>query len=112
MKTTEYPNSAGALTLFSECARRGAQQCSRGARDRDVSGGGTSHALLRPGTAALRQRWWVMLLVTALVHTGARARAQGVNSAAAINHVLELDGTNSYVELPPNIFSNLTQATI
>ena len=26
--------------------------------------------------------------------------------------VLELDGTNSYVELPPNIFSNLTEATV
>lgn len=28
------------------------------------------------------------------------------------NHVLELDGTNSWVELPPNIFTNLTEATV
>ena len=28
------------------------------------------------------------------------------------NHVLELDGNNSFVELPPNIFSNLTEATV
>lgn len=28
------------------------------------------------------------------------------------NHVLELDGTNSFVELPPNIFNDLTEATV
>jgi ligand-binding sensor domain-containing protein len=28
------------------------------------------------------------------------------------NHVLELDGTGGYVELPPNIFNDLTQATV
>jgi hypothetical protein len=28
------------------------------------------------------------------------------------NHILELDGTNSFIELPPNIFSNLTEATV
>ena len=31
---------------------------------------------------------------------------------AAPNRVLELDGTNSYVLLPPNIFTNLTEATL
>jgi signal transduction histidine kinase len=31
---------------------------------------------------------------------------------AATNRVLELDGTNSYVELPPNIFNDLTEATV
>jgi PAS domain S-box-containing protein len=31
---------------------------------------------------------------------------------ATPNHVLDLDGTNSYVELPPNIFTNLTEATV
>ena len=30
----------------------------------------------------------------------------------ATNLVLDLDGTNSYVELPPNIFTNLTEATV
>lgn len=28
------------------------------------------------------------------------------------NHVLDLDGTNSWIELPPNIFTNLTEATV
>jgi PAS domain S-box-containing protein len=28
------------------------------------------------------------------------------------NHVLELDGSGGYVELPPNIFNSLTQATV
>ena len=32
--------------------------------------------------------------------------------AGAQNRVLELDGNGSYVELPPNIFRNLTQATV
>ena len=32
--------------------------------------------------------------------------------AATPNHVLELDGTNSCVELPPNIFNDLTEATV
>lgn len=32
--------------------------------------------------------------------------------ATAQNRVLELDGNGSYVELPPNIFRNLTQATV
>jgi signal transduction histidine kinase/ligand-binding sensor domain-containing protein/DNA-binding NarL/FixJ family response regulator len=31
---------------------------------------------------------------------------------AAVNHVLELDGDGDYVELPPNIFTNLTEATV
>jgi signal transduction histidine kinase len=32
--------------------------------------------------------------------------------AAPANQVLTLDGTNSYVELPANLFANLTQATV
>lgn len=35
-----------------------------------------------------------------------------VPSAAAQNRVLDLDGYRSYVELPPNIFTNLTEATV
>ncbi len=31
---------------------------------------------------------------------------------AATNRVLDLDGTNSFVELPPGIFTNLTEATV
>lgn len=33
-------------------------------------------------------------------------------TAPAQNRVLELDGNGSYVELPPNIFQNLTEATV
>jgi len=32
--------------------------------------------------------------------------------ASTTNLVLELDGTNSWVELPPNIFKDLTNATV
>ena len=32
--------------------------------------------------------------------------------ASTTNRVLELDGTNSWVELPPNIFNDLTEATV
>jgi signal transduction histidine kinase/DNA-binding response OmpR family regulator/ligand-binding sensor domain-containing protein len=39
----------------------------------------------------------------------APALAQG---PAGANRVLDLDGTNSYVELPPDIFTNLTDATV
>ena len=31
---------------------------------------------------------------------------------AATNHVVELDGAGGYVELPPNLFNDLTQATV
>jgi hypothetical protein len=34
------------------------------------------------------------------------------NFALAQNRVLELDGNGSYVELPPDIFTNLTEATV
>jgi signal transduction histidine kinase/DNA-binding response OmpR family regulator/ligand-binding sensor domain-containing protein len=33
-------------------------------------------------------------------------------TSAATRHVLELDGTGGYVELPPNIFNNLDEATV
>ncbi len=33
-------------------------------------------------------------------------------SPAVPHHVLELDGTGGYVELPPNIFNDLTEATV
>jgi signal transduction histidine kinase/DNA-binding response OmpR family regulator/ligand-binding sensor domain-containing protein len=33
-------------------------------------------------------------------------------TGADSHHVLELDGTNSYVELPPNIFNDFTEATV
>jgi PAS domain S-box-containing protein len=32
--------------------------------------------------------------------------------ASSTNHVLELDGTGGYVELPPNIFNDLDEATV
>src|SRR5262245_63007082 len=33
-------------------------------------------------------------------------------AATGLNRVLQLDGTNSYVQLPSNIFDSLTQATV
>jgi len=41
----------------------------------------------------------------------ARVHAQPA-SPATTNHVLELDGSNSFVELPPNILNDLTQSTV
>jgi hypothetical protein len=38
--------------------------------------------------------------------------ALAITSCPAQNRVLELDGNGSYVELPPNIFNNLTEATV
>jgi hypothetical protein len=38
--------------------------------------------------------------------------AVAISAAPAQNRVLELDGNGSYVELPPNIFNNLTEATV
>jgi signal transduction histidine kinase/DNA-binding response OmpR family regulator/ligand-binding sensor domain-containing protein len=35
-----------------------------------------------------------------------------LDAQPAIHHVLDCDGTNSYVELPPNIFNSLTEATV
>jgi signal transduction histidine kinase/ligand-binding sensor domain-containing protein/DNA-binding response OmpR family regulator/protocatechuate 3,4-dioxygenase beta subunit len=39
------------------------------------------------------------------------AHAQSA-STAVVNHVLELDGHGSYVELPSNMFTNLTEGTV
>src|SRR5215470_8273210 len=33
-------------------------------------------------------------------------------SSVATNHVLELDGTNSYVQLPDNVFHEFTEGTV
>jgi hypothetical protein len=35
-----------------------------------------------------------------------------LDAQTATNHVLELDGTGGYVELPPNIFNDLDEATV
>ncbi|MBL9176292.1 MAG: LamG domain-containing protein, partial [Verrucomicrobiales bacterium] len=40
------------------------------------------------------------------------APGPGSTEATALGNVLELDGNNSYVELPPRIFKNLTNATV
>jgi len=52
-----------------------------------------------------------LLAGVGLLAQPARVHAQPA-SPATTNHVLELDGRNSFVELPPNILNNLTQATV
>ena len=55
-----------------------------------------------------------------LVFAGALTAGFAVNAQPAdaglqpgtTNHVLSLDGDNSYVELPSNIFAHLTEATV
>ncbi|MCW5554049.1 MAG: response regulator [Verrucomicrobiae bacterium] len=49
---------------------------------------------------------WLLLLAVATPVLGQPA------NAPTPNRVLELDGTNSWAELPPNIFTNLTEATV
>ena len=48
-----------------------------------------------------RKNWLVLLAILS-----------ACDLASAQNRVLELDGNGSYVELPPNIFTNLTEATV
>ncbi len=57
----------------------------------------------------MRTTFFVFCLV--LLAVADQVQSQPVTSSAP-NHVLELDGTNSWVELPPNIFTNLTEATV
>ena len=40
------------------------------------------------------------------------ARLPSAAEFKPLDMVLELDGTNSFVELPPNIFNDLTEATV
>ena len=51
---------------------------------------------------------WIAAIVLPTAGLGLSLHAQ----PATTNRVLELDGTGSYVELPPNSFNNLSQATI
>lgn len=53
--------------------------------------------------------WFGLLAGVGLLTQLSALQAQ---PAATTNYVLELDGKNSYVELPPNIFNHLTNATV
>jgi Concanavalin A-like lectin/glucanases superfamily len=53
-----------------------------------------------------------LLMPALLVVAGPAVRAQAVSVASQSNHVLELDGDGSYVEMPPNIFSGVDEATV
>lgn len=54
-----------------------------------------------------------MLPMIALGLTVGAALGQPAGNAPTIpNHVLELDGTVGYAEMPPNIFNDLDQATV
>lgn len=61
--------------------------------------------------ANTRSIGWLILSVTICFFVINTAPAQ-TRPGAAPNKVLELDGNGSYVELPPNLFTNLTQATV
>lgn len=50
---------------------------------------------------------WLVFLTFLLA-----AQISSAQSAIATNRALKLDGNGSYVELPPNIFKDLTEATI
>jgi|SRR5947209_320015 len=55
---------------------------------------------------ALRALW--LSLIALVLSESSTLPAQ----ASATNRVLELDGNGSYVELPPNVFNDLTEATV
>ncbi len=57
---------------------------------------------------SLRTTLTILCLALAVA---SRLHAQPTNQPAT-NHVLLLDGTNSYLELPPNIFNDLDDATV
>ena len=42
----------------------------------------------------------------------ANVKSLEAQATTPVNRVLELEGTNSYVELPSNIFNDLTEATV
>src|SRR5262249_19694817 len=56
-------------------------------------------------------RWHLIALWLACFAQFAQAQAPG-NSSPPTNYVLQLDGTNSYVQLPAIAFTNLTAATV
>src|SRR5215475_13959826 len=59
---------------------------------------------LRRGIAALA--------MFGLGMAGFAQNAPSTPQPRATNYVLELDGTGGYVELPPNIFNDLEEATV
>ncbi len=64
----------------------------------------------RSATLAL---WVSLKLLTAVALYGQpTTQLSTSNVPSSVNYVLELDGTNSWAELPPNIFTNLTEATV
>jgi hypothetical protein len=58
----------------------------------------------------LRFRWFLGL--AAALGLLAQLTTAHAQPASTTNYVLELDGTNGYVELPQNIFNELTEATV
>lgn len=61
-------------------------------------------SLARPQTFFLTRGLFLALLLLTLPATA--------QTATVTNRALKLDGQGSYLELPPNIFQNLTQATV
>ena len=55
---------------------------------------------------------WSAVLASALQAQPAAQPSTLNSQPASTNHVLDLDGNGSYVELPPHIFDGLTEATV
>jgi len=72
--------------------------------------GGPVEIRPRSSRTALPQRSLALLFLSVAMAVES-ATTQGPDTGP-VNHVLELDGTGSYVELPANIFNDLTQATV
>src|SRR5215831_366159 len=86
----------------------------RSQRSPDINSGAASSARsrIRVNSCPFVVGNRVMLLVVVLAQAGQGIPAQAAKPATTTNHVLDLDGDGSYVELPSNIFTNLTAATV
>lgn len=73
----------------------------------------SAHASARYSSLSKRVQWSLRCqLVARHLALGILLVLLPANAAPVQNKVLELDGAGSYVELPPNIFRDLTQATV
>jgi hypothetical protein len=66
----------------------------------------------RTESAGFRLAWSCGVLLLFVLVLLSLAQPATLHAQPPPNRVLELDGTNSFVELPPNIFNDLTEATV
>ena len=73
---------------------------------------GNTFCSLRPAEPMNASSSFLRGISLAAILAGALLGSPSVTAAPATNQTLRLDGDGSYVELPPNLFTNLTQGTL